>query len=97
MKILLCLLALITCTSAQAEQVLRFLSWQDYFDPAVLEDFQQSTGIRVDYQGFTTAQELMQAMQGREAFDVIVPSHFMLKDLAASGKLATLDLSLIHI
>jgi len=91
MKILLCLLALITCTSAQAEQVLRFLSWQDYFDPAVLEDFQQSTGIRVDYQGFTTAQELMQAMQGREAFDVIVPSHFMLKDLAASGKLATLD------
>ena len=59
MKILLCLLALITCTSAQAEQVLRFLSWQDYFDPAVLEDFQQSTGIRVDYQGFTTAQELM--------------------------------------
>lgn len=91
MKALLCLLALLTCSSAHAQPVLRFLSWQDYFDPAVIEDFQQSTGIRVEYQGFTTAEELMQAMQSGRAYDVIVPSHFMLKELISGDKLATLD------
>jgi len=91
MKALLCLLALLTCSSAHAQPVLRFLSWQDYFDPAVIEDFQQSTGIRVEYQGFTTAEELMQAMRSGTAYDVIVPSHFMLKELADSGALAPLD------
>ncbi|MEQ9727961.1 extracellular solute-binding protein [Pseudomonas sp. WHRI 8822A] len=93
MKTLFCLLALLACSSAHAQPVLRFLNWQDYFDSAVIEDFQQSTGIRVEYQGFTTAEELMQAMQSGKAYDVIVPSHFMLKELAGSGRLAPLDTS----
>ncbi|MBV7564558.1 extracellular solute-binding protein [Pseudomonas sp. sia0905] len=91
MKTLLCLLTLLACCNAHAQQVLRFLSWQDYFDPAVIEDFQRTTGVRVEYQGFTTAEELMQAMQSSTAYDVIVPSHFMLNELVAGNKLALLD------
>jgi len=45
MKALLCLLALLTCSSAHAQPVLRFLSWQDYFDPAVIEDFNRAPGF----------------------------------------------------
>ncbi len=97
MKALVCLMTLLACNSVHAQQVLRFLSWQDYFDPAVIEDFQRSTGVRVEYQGFTTSEELMQAMQSGTAYDVIVPSHFMLKELVAGGKLAPLDTSrLVH-
>ncbi len=93
MKTLLCLLTLLACSSVHAQQVLRFLSWQDYFDPEVIEDFQRSTGVHVEYQGFTTAEELMQAMQSSKAYDVIVPSHFMLKELVEANRLAPLDTS----
>ncbi|OLU15178.1 polyamine ABC transporter substrate-binding protein [Pseudomonas sp. PA1(2017)] len=91
MKPLICLFVMLVCTSAHAEQVLRFFSWQDSFDPAVIEDFQRNTGIRVEYESFTTAEQLMQAMQSGTAYDVIVPSHFMLNDLTGNGKLAKLD------
>ncbi|HUE92257.1 extracellular solute-binding protein [Pseudomonas sp.] len=91
MKYLLCILALLTCAESQAEDVLRFYSWKDYFDPGVLEDFQKARGIRVDYHAFTTTDELILAMKNGDAYDVIVPSHFMLRQLISEGKLAPID------
>lgn len=91
MKHLVCLLALLVCTAAHAEQVLRVYNWKDYFDPAVLEDFHEQTGIRVDYHAFTTTDELLQTMAGGDAYDVVVPSHFMLKQLLAQHRLAEID------
>ncbi|WP_437881663.1 extracellular solute-binding protein [Pseudomonas sp. LRF_L74] len=93
MKILLALLALFACASAQAEQLLRFYSWKDYFDPQVLEDFQKTTGIRVEYHPFTTSDELFKALENGEAYDVIVPSHFMLGQLLKEHRLLPLDSS----
>ncbi|AYC32378.1 extracellular solute-binding protein [Pseudomonas cavernae] len=75
----------------QAQEVLRFKAWKDYIDPAVLENFQQETGIRVDYQTFTTAEELDQALVRGEHIDVLVPSHFQLAGLIANKRLQALD------
>ena len=84
MKRLLYPLLLAASLQAQAQDVIRFYSWKDYFDPAVLKDFEAQTGIRVDYQAYTTAQELDQALRSGEPYDLVVPSHFMLKQLIAA-------------
>lgn len=91
MKSLLSLLLLLVSLQLHAQDVLRFYSWKDYFDPAVLRDFETQTGIRVDYRPYTTVQELEQALASGERFDLIVPSHFMLKQLIAEQRLSHLD------
>lgn len=85
------LLAASLQAQAQSQDVIRFYSWQDYFDPAVLKDFETQTGIRVDYQAYTTAHELDQALRSGEPYDLVVPSHFMLKQLIAEQRLTRLD------
>lgn len=90
MKRLLALLLLLAST-AQATDVVRIYGWKDYVDPQVLEDFQAQTGIRVDYQGFTTSDELLQALDAGTDHDLVMPSHFMLEQLIAEGHLAPLD------
>ncbi|WP_457978222.1 extracellular solute-binding protein [Ectopseudomonas composti] len=90
MKRLLALLLLLAST-AQATEVVRIYGWKDYVDPQVLEDFQAQTGIRVDYQGFTTSDELLQALDAGTDHDLVMPSHFMLEQLIAEGHLAPLD------
>ncbi len=91
MRHLICILALLASFHVPAQELLRFYSWKDYFDPKVLEDFQKESGIKVDYRSFTTTDELILALSNGEAYDVVVPSHFMLRQLIAEGKLAPLD------
>ena len=42
-----------------AEHQLRVLNWEEYIDPALLERFTERTGVVVDYQTFTTQDELV--------------------------------------
>ncbi|RJG13613.1 extracellular solute-binding protein [Pseudomonas cavernicola] len=76
---------------AQAQEVLRFKTWKNYIDPTVLENFQRETGVRVDYQTFTTAEELNQALARGDLIDVVVPSHFQLAGLITNKRLQALD------
>ena len=88
------LLALLP-TLAQAEDLIRVYNWNDYIAPQVLKDFEQQTGIQVDYHTFSSAEELDQALAGGEPIDIAVPSHNALSRLIASGRLQPLDFSLL--
>lgn len=90
MKRLFALLLLLASTT-HAEEVLRVYGWKDYIDPQVLEDFRAQTGITVDYQAFTTSDELLAALAAGTDHDLVMPSHFMLEQLIAEGRLAPLD------
>jgi putrescine transport system substrate-binding protein len=91
MKLISSVLALVIASSAQAQDVLRVYNWTNYIDQRVLEGFTKETGIRVEYETFSTADELDQAIARNEAYDVIVPSHFQLERLIENKKLARLD------
>ncbi|MCP1621072.1 putrescine transport system substrate-binding protein [Pseudomonas sp. SLBN-26] len=84
-------LLLVWALDARADEVLRVLNWKNYIEPQVLEAFQQSTGIRVDYRTMTAAEELDAALAAGEAFDVVVPSHFQLARLLREKRLQPLD------
>lgn len=72
---------LILCAASGYAQTLRVYNWKDYIDPVVLAAFGRGTGIKVDYQTCTTAQELDEVQKTGRAFDLVVPSHFQLKRL----------------
>lgn len=76
---------------ASAEEVIRVYNWNDYIAPQVIKDFEAKTGIRVDYQTFSTAEELEQVLASGEAIDVAVPSHDTLPALIRNGTLQPLD------
>lgn len=86
------LLALLP-TLAAADESIRVYNWNDYIAPQVLKDFEQQTGIRVDYRTYTSAEELLKVIDSGEAVDVVVPSHNNLPELIRAGKLQPLDLA----
>lgn len=87
-KTLLVLALAALSTQAVAQEVLRVHNWADYIDPAVVQDFERETGIRVDYSTYTTAAQLEADLDSGERFDVIVPSDLQLERLIKENRLA---------
>jgi len=85
--------ALVFVTSAQADEgkTLRFFNWNDYMVPDVLADFTKETGIKVETPIYVGMEEMLKVVRSGEAFDVLVPSHFVLPALIDEGYLQPLD------
>ncbi|MFP6851047.1 MAG: extracellular solute-binding protein [Pseudomonas sp.] len=93
MRLWASLMLLLVIGQAHSAEVLRVYNWKNYIDPQVLADFEKDTGIQVDYQTFTAANELDEVMAKHEAYDVVVPSHFQLSRMIRSNQLTVLDTS----
>jgi spermidine/putrescine-binding protein len=76
-----------------AEEVIRVYNWNDYIAPQVLVDFTAQTGIKVDYQTFSTSEELEAALIKGEAIDVAVSQHNSLPMLIEKKLIKPLDYS----
>ena len=77
---------------ALAETTLTVYNWYDYIDESVLEDFENETGIKVDYVMFTTVEEMYVKMTtGGGKYDIIVPSDYIIERLIKDDMLAPMD------
>ncbi|MEX0672187.1 MAG: spermidine/putrescine ABC transporter substrate-binding protein [Candidatus Babeliales bacterium] len=67
--------------------------WTDEIDPAMVAKFEEETGIQVYLSYFETNEELYAKMQYTkgEGYDLIMPSDFMVYQLAGQGLLKPLD------
>ena len=73
---------------------LTVFNWFDYIDPAVIEIFEEETGISVKYANFTTNEEMFTKLEaGAGTYDVIFPSEYMIERMIAHDMLEELDLS----
>ena len=82
--------------SEPAKTTLTVFNWFDYIDPAVIELFEQETGISVKYANFTTNEEMFTKVEaGAGTYDVLFPSEYMIERMIANDLLAELDLSKI--
>ena len=90
-KTLLVLVWAAISAQALAQEVVRVHNWADYIDPAVVQDFERETGIKVDYSTYTTAAQLEADLDSDERFDVIFPSDLQLDRLIKENRLAPLD------
>lgn len=92
MKKLLCALlalALLLPAAALADGgVVNVFNWEDYIDADVLQQFEEETGIHVNYMRFTQNEDMIvQVESNPSAFDVVFPSEYMVERLTAKGLL----------
>ena len=92
--IALALLGLASGAFAQGkkERVVNIYNWSDYIDPAVLEDFTKTTGIKVRYDTFDSNDTLeTKLLVGKSGYDVVVPTAYFLERQIKAGVFQKLD------
>lgn len=78
--------------SQEAADVLHVYNWDTYIDPAVITDFEQQFGVTVDYQTYASNEEMLAAVQARlVAYDIVVPTDYMVAIMRREGLLVPLD------
>lgn len=67
-------------------------NWGEYLDPDVLDEFTEETGIEVIYEEFET-NEIMypKVNSGAIAYDVVIPSDYMIQRMIENDLLAEID------
>jgi len=79
--------------SAQSKR-LNFYGWSEYIPQAVLDGFTKETGIRVNYETFSSGEEMLaKLLSGRARYDVIQPNDYIAEALIKAGQLQALDTS----
>ncbi len=80
-------------TGAMAEEV-RVYNWSDYIDEALLDKFEQETGLNLIYDVFDSNEVLETKMlAGGSGYDVVVPSGTFLQRQIEAGAFQKLDKS----
>ncbi len=75
---------------------LNLYAWSEYIPQDLLDAFAAEHGIRVNYDAFSSNEELLAKMQaGAAGYDVILPSDYMVTVMAKQGMLEPLDTSLL--
>ena len=72
-------LCLTGCGGGGGERIVNVCGWGENIDPDLIDQFEQETGIKVNYQT-AESNETMYALikQGGTDYDVIVPSDYMI-------------------
>ena len=88
------LMATLVPAHPEHERVVNFYNWSDYVDPAILDGFSKTTGIKVRYDTFD-ANDTLEAklLAGNSGYDVVVPSGYFLARQIAAGIFQKLDKS----
>lgn len=97
----LCLGLLPASVSAAPEsRTLRVFNWGEYISDGsddsmnVIKEFTKRTGIQVDYQVFSTNEEMYaKIISGSADYDVLIPSDYMIGKMIQEDLLAKLDFS----
>ena len=79
-----------------AEGVMKMYNWSDYMGPDTLKEFQQDSGIKVEYDIFDT-NEMLEAkmLSGHSGYDLVVPSSQFLSKQIRAGAYQPLQRSLL--
>lgn len=78
--------------AALAEETITVFNWYDYIDEAVLDMFEQETGISVKYACFTTNEEMYAKLNaGAGSYDVIFPSDYIIERMIKEDALEKLN------
>ncbi len=67
-------------------------NWGEYIDDAVIEMFEEETGIHVTYDMFETNEEMYPVIEaGAVRYDVVCPSDYMIQKMMENGLLAEIN------
>jgi len=87
----LCLLS--ACSSGKGEAgVVNVYNWGEYIDEDLLTQFEEETGITVNYKTYESNEQMYSVLkQGGASYDVVIPSDYMISRLIDEDMLAEID------
>ena len=95
LAVLLALALLLLCGSglAEEEKVLNIFTWEGYFDDTTLAQFQEETGIKVNYSTFASNEEMLLKLQanGGSEYDIVLASDYAISAARKQNLLLPLD------
>lgn len=75
---------------------LTIYNWGDYIEPELIAKFEEETGYKVSYETFDSNEAMYtKVKQGGTAYDVTIPSEYMIDKMAEEGLLIELEQSKI--
>lgn len=75
---------------------LNVYNWGDYIDETVLEEFENETGIKINYETFDTNEAMYQKIKnGGTQYDIAFPSDYMIEKMIQEDMLVELDMAKI--
>ncbi|MFJ7950950.1 PotD/PotF family extracellular solute-binding protein [Lysinibacillus sp. NPDC096418] len=78
------------------KDTLTIFNWGEYIDPDLLKQFEKETGIHVIYETFDSNEAMMtKVQQGGTAYDIAIPSEYMIEKMKEEDLLIPLDHSKI--
>jgi len=78
--------------SLAEERTLNVYNWSDYIDDAVIEEFEEASGINVNYDVFDSNEMLeTKLLAGSSGYDLVVPSAYFLERQIEAGVFQKLD------
>ena len=78
--------------ATSSRPVVNVCSWGEYIDTDLITQFEEETGIRVNYQTVESNETLYSLLKsGGADYDVVVPSDYMIAKLIEEGMLEELD------
>ncbi len=81
------------CGSSEAKTTIRVYNWGEYIADDVLEQFEEETGIKVEYDTYNDNESLYAKVKkaGDDSYDIIVPSDYMVKKMIDEDLLAPIN------
>lgn len=91
--IMIGVLLLTACAGKKSTEV-NLYAWSEYIPQALLDGFTQKTGIKVNYDTYSSNEELLAKLQaGASGYDVIIPSDYIVSVMIKQSLLEPLDTS----
>lgn len=74
-------------------QTLRIYNWGEYVGEHIIQDFEKETGAKVMLENFDSNEQMYIKVANKEAYDILVPSDYMIERLISEGYLQKLNKS----
>ena len=82
--------------ASDEEKVLNLFAWSEYIPQDLLDGFTEETGIRVNYDAFSSNEEMYAKISaGASGYDLIQPSDYWIGVMSRQGLLGEIDLTKI--
>lgn len=74
------------------KEILNVYNWGDYIDETVLADFEDETGIKINYETYATNEDMyIKLKQSDSSYDVAFPSDYMIEKMIKEDMLLAFD------
>jgi spermidine/putrescine-binding protein len=92
----LLLVTILTLSACSNKETLYVLNWGEYMDPELVELFEETYNVNVVYETVGSNEEMeLKIKQDITAYDIVIPSDYMIDKLYQEGLLNEIDLSLL--